>query len=169
MPEAPSAPPAPELTIAGRRIVRVQRWSRRRSVRWTLFLFSFLLTILALFVRSKELFLTWELVIGFDILFVVWPFFQGTYLLYTRHSIPVHADFKVANSAFFDGLHEFQVSPLTTLGFEFAGCLKQERKNPDLVTDVALFMHPDSGDLAQVAQVQASLAKPIHPHIFDKV
>jgi hypothetical protein len=142
----PSTPPSPELTIAGKRIVRVQRWSRRRSVRGKLFLVFVLATVLTFTSHSKQLFVVWEAILVFDVLFVLWPFFQGTYLLYTRGSSPLHAGFKQTDAAFFDGLHEFQDSPLPEMGFTFAGCLKQERETTGVTTEVALLVHVEQED-----------------------
>jgi hypothetical protein len=154
----PAAPPSPELTIAGKRIVRVQRWSRTRSVRGKLFLLFILASVLAFTSTSKELFLLWKAVLVFDLLFVLWPFFQGTYLLYTRGSTPLHAGFKHTDTAFFDGLHEFQYSPLLKMGFTFAGCLKRERETTGVTTELALLVHAEQEDSAQIAQVRSSLS-----------
>jgi hypothetical protein len=157
MPENPPTAPSPELTIAGKRIVRVQRWSRRRSVRGRLFLLLVLVSVLAFTSASKELFLLWEAVLVFVLLFVLWPFFQGTYLLYTRGSTPLRAGFRQTDSAFFDGLQEFRVSPLLKMGFTFAGCLKRERENAGVTTELAMLVHAEQEDSVQIAQVRSSL------------
>lgn len=107
--------------------------------------------------KSKTLILIWEINLLFDLLFVLWPFFQGTYLLYTRRSTPNRAGYRVADSTFFDGLHEFQVLPLPQLGFTLAGCLKRERETSGLTTDLALFVHVDCEDSAQIVQIRTSL------------
>ncbi len=158
MPESLPTTPSPELTIAGKRIVKVQRWSRRRSVRGKLFLLLVLTSVLAFTSTSKELFLLWEAVLVFVLLFVLWPFFQGTYLLYTRGSTPLRAGFRQTDSAFFDGLQEFQVSPLLKMGFTFAGCLKRERETNGVTTELALLVHAEHEDSVQIAQVRNSLS-----------
>lgn len=157
MPQEPLPPPSPELTISGKRIVRVQRWSRRRSVRGKLFLLLVLVSVLALLSSSKALLLLWEAVLVFDLLFVLWPFFQGTYLLYTRGSVPIGAAFKKTGSAFFDGLYEFQDSPILKMGFTFEGCLKRERETTGVTTELALLVHAEQEDSVQVAQIRNSL------------
>jgi|GEM_PF-6290180 len=159
MPEEslPSPPPSPEVTIPGERVVRVKRWSRRSSVRANLFLVLVLATVLAFTSRSKELFLLWQAILAFDVLFVLWPYLQGTYLLYTRSSIPLRADFKLTDSSFFDGLREFQVSPLLNLGFTLAGCLKREPATSGTTTNLALLVHSDREDSAQIAEIRTSL------------
>lgn len=157
MPEEPLPPPFSEFTIAGKRIVRVQRWSRRRSVRGVLFLLLAFVSVLALVSSSKELFLLWKVVLAFDLLFVLWPFFQGTYLLYTRGSVPIHVVFRFTDASFFKGLPEFQVSPLLTLGFTFAGCLTRDSQIPGVTTELALLVHTEQEDSVQVAQIRNSL------------
>lgn len=154
MPEKSPFSFSPELTIAGRRVVRVQRWSRRSSVRAKLFLLFVLVTVLVLSSTSNELFLLWEASLILGLLFVLWPFIQGTYLLYTRCSTPLRADFKSADPSFFYGLREFQVSPLEKMGFTFAGCLKRERQATGATTDISLLVHADGEDSAQIAEIR---------------
>lgn len=158
MPEELLPPPSPELTIAGKRIVRVQRWSRRRAVRGKLFFLLVLVSVLALLSSSKALFLLWEAVLVFDFLFVLWPFFQGTYLLHMRSSVPIRAGFKKTDSAFFDRLHEFQDSPILKMGFTFEGCLRRERETTGVTTELALLVHAEQEDSVQVAQIRNSLS-----------
>jgi hypothetical protein len=165
MPENSPSPPNAELTIADKRIARVQRWSRRRSVRGKLFLLLVLASVLTFTSTSKELFLLWEAVLVFDLLFVLWPFFQGTYLLYTRGSTPLHAGFRQTDSGFFDGLQEFQVAPLRKMGFAFAGCLKREREPTGVTTEVALLVHAEQEDSVQIAQILTSLSA-LHLLVF---
>lgn len=155
MPERPLAPSAPELTIAGRKVVKVLRWSRRHPVRAAVFLLMLAVTLVVLLIRARELLLLWEFVIAFDVLFLFWPVVQGTYLLYTRRSLPIRAEYKMSDAAFFEGLHQFQVAPMNYLKFSFAACLT--RIGTNVTTDIALFHRPDNGDLAEVVRVKSSL------------
>jgi hypothetical protein len=157
MPENPPTTPSPELTIAGTRMVRVQRWSRTHPVRGKLFLLLVLASVLAFSSTSNGLFRLRKAILVFDVLFVLWPYFQGTYLLYTRGSTPLRAGFRQTDSAFFDGLQEFEVSPLLKMSFTFAGCLKQERETSGVTTALALLVHAEQEDSVQIAQIRNSI------------
>jgi hypothetical protein len=157
MPENSSSQPNPEFTIAGKRIVRVQRWSHRSSVRTKLFLLFVLVTVLAWTSTSSQLFLLWKAILAFCVLFVLWPFVQATYLLYTKQSTPLRAGFEQTDSTFFDGLHESYYSPLLKMDFTLAGCLKRELNTNAVVIEIALLVHAEQEDSVQVGQVRSSL------------
>ena len=137
-------------------MVRVERWSRRTSVRWAVFLLCFCITILALFMESKALLRVWEASLVFTFFFFLWPFLQGTFLLYTRGSTGNNANFEMSDSSFFAGLDQSDVLVLKQLGFGFAGCVSKERQS-GTKTDVALFVHENCEESAQIAQIRTSL------------
>lgn len=90
-------------------------------------------------------------------------------MLYTRRSIPIRADFKLTDADLVVRPHEFQVSPLLNMGFLFAGCLEQEWERTGVTTEVRLFVHEDSEDSAQIAEVHNSLRTWHILSVCDKV
>lgn len=147
----------PGLTIAGKRYITVERWSRRRSVRVTVLFFFVLISGIQLAVRSNASRLLWEASLVFTLLFFLWPIAQGTYLLHKNRAVSLQAGYSVANNLALEEFPAHHATALKELGFQFAGCLEKQPNDPRVTTHVALFVHEENGDSAHLALVRSSL------------
>jgi len=166
MPDELSNSTSPPLTILGKRVISVQRWYRRTSVRWLVFLILFLVVILHLFLRSSESLHTLQAVGALAILYVLWPFLTGTYLLHQKRSVSLQANYRVVDNLRFGELWIHRAIELADLGFKFVACLEKSPDHPLVTTLVAIFIHPENGDSAQLAKIQNSLSS-IHLVVFN--
>jgi hypothetical protein len=157
MPKDSTASDFSGLTIGGRRVVSVLRWSRRPAVRWGVFFFFAVTVGLALIVPSNETLFLLKLAAAFTVLFVLWPIIQGTYLLHKNRTVSLRADYSAADDQILGELPAHRVNDLRELGFSFVGCLQKKPEHPRVTTRVAIFIHEESGDSAQLAIVQSSL------------
>ena len=157
MPEDSTAPGFSGLTIAGKRYVTVERWSRRRTVRWGVFWVFAGASVLAFLVRSSLTLLLWQATLVFCIGFILWPIFHGTYLLHKNQSLQLQAGYSVAGDLSLEEFPHYQTSALQQLGFTFVGCLEKKPNDPRVITNVAIFVREENGDSAQLASVRNSL------------
>jgi hypothetical protein len=157
MPEESTTSGTSGLTISGRRVVSVLRWSRRPPARWGVFFFFALTVGLALIVRSSETLFLLKLAAAFTVLFVLWPIIQGTYLLHKNKTVSLRAGYGVADNQILGELPTHRANELRQLGFSFVGCLEKKPDHPRVATHVAIFIHAENGDSAQLARVQSSL------------
>lgn len=157
MPDESPISARPPLTILGKRVISVQRWSRRASVRWMVFLVFVSVSLLHTFVRSRGSLLLWQMAAILTIAYVSWPFFHGTYLLHERRTTSMRAGYKVVDNLRLGELPLYRATALRHLGFKFVGCLEKTPDHPLVTTLVAIFIHPENGDSAQLAKVSNSL------------
>lgn len=155
----------PGLTIAGKRYITVERWSRRRSVRASVLFLFVLISGIQLAVRSNTSHLLWEASLVSTLLFILWPIAQGTYLLHKNRTMSLHARYTAANNLKLEEFPIHHASALRQLGFQFAGCLEKQPNDPRVTTRVALFVHEENGDSAQLALVRSSL-RTVHLLVF---
>lgn len=158
MPDESSNSTSPPLTILGKRVISVQRWYRRTSVRSLVFLIFFLVVILHSFLRSSESLHTLQAAGAFAILYVLWPFLRGTYLLHQKRTWSLQANYRVVDNSRFGELWVHRATELADLGFKFVACIEKSPDHPLVTTLVAIFVHPENGDSAQLAKIQNSLS-----------
>jgi hypothetical protein len=157
MPDESPNSPSPPLTILGKRVTSVQRWYRRTSVRSLVFLIFFLVVILHLFLRLSESLHALQVAAALAVLYVVWPFLSGTYLLHQKRTKSLRANYRVVDNLRFGELWAHRAIELADLGFKFVACLERPPDHPLVTTLVAIFVHPENGESAQLAKVQSSL------------
>lgn len=106
---------------------------------------------------SNETLLLWRVSLVFTVLFVSWPILQGTYLLHKNKSVSPRAGYRIADNSLLGELPTHDAADLARLGFAFVGCLEKEPDDPRVTTHVAIFVHEESGNSAQLARVRSSL------------
>ncbi len=155
MPNDSPLPDTPELTLAGKRVVTVLRWSRRGSVRFVVFVTFAFVSMLALLWRTREARDLWVIALVLTAAFVFWPFVQGTFLLHKNGSANLRAGYKVEDNPSLNDLPDYRIKELESLGFEFVGCLRTEKT--EVTSHTAFFFSPETNDSAYLAKVQGSL------------
>jgi hypothetical protein len=118
------------LTILGKRVISVQRWYRRTSVRSLVILIFFLVVILHLFLRSSESLHTLQAAAALAILYVLWPFLRGTYLIHQKRSMSLQANYGIVDNLRFGELWVLRAVELADLGFKFVACLERSPDHP---------------------------------------
>lgn len=156
----------PALTISGKHVISVQRWYRRSSVRSAVFFGAILLLLLHLMVHSSASLYVLRVTGAFVVLYVVWPLLVGTHLLHKNRTASRRAGYKVVDSLRFGELWVYRATELAQMGFKFVACLEKAPDHPLVTTLVAIFVHPENGDSAQLAKVQSSL-RTIHLVVFN--
>jgi hypothetical protein len=157
---------APPLTIAGKRVISVRRWYRRTRVRSIVFLAALLVLGLHLVMRSSATLYALRLAGALVVLFVVWPLLAGTYLLHKNRTVSKRAGYKIVDSLRLGELWVHRATELAQMGFQFVACLEKTPDHPLVATMLAIFVHPENGDSAQLAKVHSSL-KTTHLVVFN--
>lgn len=98
-----------------------------------------------------------EIVSAFTLVFFAWPFLEGPYRLYTRASRPLLADYRVLIGEMSPPLPQYRTNDLQALGFEFIGYLAHEPGIRNTASRLAMFVHRENGDSAQLANVVSGL------------
>lgn len=108
------------------------------------------------FTRLAATFRFAEAVSSVIFLVLLWPWIRGPYLLYTRGSLPLCANFVVQHSdaEVFEFPHNY-ISSLDKLGFEFAGLLAQDSAQIRPKLRIAMYVHPVNRDSAQAARMES--------------
>jgi hypothetical protein len=70
----------------------------------------------------------------------------------------LRAGYSVANNVSVKEFPVHHADALMQMGFQFVGCLVKKPDDPRVITRVAIFVHEERGDSAQLARVQSSLA-----------
>jgi hypothetical protein len=166
MPDESSNSTSPPLTILGKGVISVQHWYRRTSVRSLVFLIFLVVVFLHLFLRSSESLHTLQAAAALAILYVLWPFLRGTHLLRQKRTISLQASYRVVDNLRFGELWVYRAKELADLGFKFVACLEKSPDQPLVTTLVAIFVHPENGESAQLAKIQNSLSS-IHLVVFN--
>ena len=157
MPDESSQNAAPALTIAGKRIISVRRWYLRTGVRSIVLLAALLILGLHLAMPSTVTLYALRLAGAFVVFFLVWPLLAGTYLLHKNRTVSKIAGYKVVDSLRLGELWVHRATELAQMEFKFAACLEKTPNHPLVSTLLAIFVHPENGDSAQVAKVHSSL------------
>jgi hypothetical protein len=157
MPDESSRNAPPALTIAGKRVISVRRWYNRTWVRSIVFLGALLVLALHLVMRSSVTLNALRLTGALVVLFAVWPLLIGTYLLHQNRTASKRAGYKVVDSLRLGELWVHRATELAQMGFKFVACLEKTPDHPRVTTLLALFVHPEYGDSAQLAKVDSSL------------
>jgi hypothetical protein len=165
-----SVPPnaaIPPLTVAGKSYKSVLRWDLRRDNRR--YIFTILAAVVAawLYFRSPLSAMLLRLSIIFVAVYVIWPFFRGTYLLRANGSAALHAGYKVvAPDAALEELWQVSIKRVEALGFRTAAYLEKEGDHPPVKFFCCILTHPTHGNMAQVAVAKSSL-KTTHLLVFN--
>jgi hypothetical protein len=114
-------------------------------------------SVLLAITRAEASWRIFEIVSAGTLVFFLAPFVEGPYRLYTRHSMPVRAGFRVFDGDLRSEFPEHRLSQLSSLGFEVAGYLVQESGHSNVVVHLALFIHAANKDSAQLARVMTGL------------
>lgn len=165
MPESSNST-SPPLTILGKRVVSVQRWYRRTSLRSGIFLILLVAACLHLLLRSNGTVRTLQAAAIATAVYLVWPFLTGTYTLHQKRTIGLRAGYRVVDNLRFGELPLHRATELASLGFDFVGCLEKTPDHPLVSTLVAIFVHPENGDSAQIGKVDNSL-RTTHLVVFN--
>lgn len=158
MPNDSTVPGFSGLTCGGKRYITVERWSRRRPVRRSVIAVFAFVSGIAVIAGSHETFLLWLVSLTFTVLFISWPILHGTYVLHRNKSVSLHAGYRIAGDTAFGELQSHHAAELTRLGFTPAGCLEKEPDDPRVTIHVAIFVHEESGNSAQLARIRNSLS-----------
>lgn len=154
MPEDPTNVPPTGLGTIKRKALR---WSREPSTRLQVLGIWMFVAVLAAVTRSEVGWRLFEIVSAASLAFFVWPFVQGPYLLYTRHWLPLRADYRIFEGDLKSEFPEHRIKALSGLGFEFAGYLVQEPGTRNVALRLAVFIHPANKDSAQLAKIVSGL------------
>jgi len=157
MPQTSPDPSWPRLTIAGKHVITVQRWTRRPATRGYLLLFCLIAGIAAMLFPAPGLFVLFKFVLVLSAGLVVWPFFEGAYLLYTRLSIPAQKDYTQLDPSALEEFPQYWVFALRKMGFQFAACAERYPDSRNVRTRVAIFFRAGSFDNAQVGEIRGTL------------
>jgi hypothetical protein len=133
-------------------------WTRWRTARLVLLLSWFVAVFFwALNSQPAALWvvrgLTWVIVPV-----LLWPWIRGPYLLYSRHSLPLQANYTVQDQA--DGTFDFarhDENMLHDLGFERSGCIVARAALPSRKVMAVIYVHSGNMDTAYLGQVQTRL------------
>jgi hypothetical protein len=133
------------------------RWSREPGTRLQVVGIWMFVALLAAITGSEVGWRLFEIVSAASVAFFVWPFVQGPYLLYTRHWLPLRADYRIFDGDLRAQFPEHRIAALSGLGFEFAGYLVQEPGTRNVALRLAVFIHPANKDSAQLAKIVSGL------------
>jgi len=89
--------------------------------------------------------------------FFLWPFVEGPYLLYKRHSQPLDAPFRVFAGPLKSEFPQYRIRGLLEIGFEFAGQLVQGTHGRNVAVQMQMFIHPANTDSAHLVKVLSGL------------
>jgi hypothetical protein len=133
------------------------RWSREPGTRLQVVGIWMFVVLLAAVTGSEVGRRLFEIVSAASLAFFVWPFVQGPYLLYTRHWLPLRADYRIFEGELLAQFPAHRIEGLSRLGFEFAGHLVQYPGTRNVAVRLAMFIHPANKDSAGLAEVVSGL------------
>ncbi len=133
------------------------RWSRQPGTRLQVVGIWMFVALLAAITGSQVGWRLFEIVSAAGLAFFVWPFLQGPYLLYTRHWLPLRADYRIFEGDLRSEFPEHRIAALSSLGFEFAGYLVQEPGTRNVALRLAVFIHSANKDSVQLAKIVSGL------------
>lgn len=136
---------------------RKLRWSRRNSTRTALITTWIGLACLAWASGLEPWWTAFKVDSVLTAVFFFWPFLEGPYRLYTRSSRPLHAEYQPFMGEIQPSLPQYRSADLEGLGFRFIGYIVQEPSVRQIATRLALFVHGENGDSAQLAHVVSGL------------
>jgi hypothetical protein len=136
---------------------KAMRWSREPGTRLQVVGIWMFVALLAAITGSEVGWRLFEIVSAASVAFFMWPFVQGPYLLYTRHWLPLRADYRIFDGDLRAQFPEHRIAALSGLGFEFAGYLVQEPGARNVALRLAVFIHPANKDSAQLAKIVSGL------------
>jgi len=142
------------------------RWSREPLTRVQVVTIWAFVAFLLLITHSETAWFWFKIASAAAVVFFLWPFIQGPYLLYTRHMFPLHQEFRVVPGRADPSPQGFRISHLENLGFTFAGQLVQDPGKRNVALHLEIYIHPQNQDSVQVAEIVSGLAK--HHRIIFK-
>jgi hypothetical protein len=87
----------------------------------------------------------------------MWPLLAGTYLLQKNRTVSKRAGYKIVDSLRLGELWLHRATELAQIGFQFVACLEKTPDHPLVTTMLAIFVHAENGDSAQLAKVHSPL------------
>jgi len=132
------------------------RWSRKPSTRLEIFFIWLFLAVVYAITKSETAkhffeFYSAACLVGYLLVFVL-----GPYRLYTKHSLALRADYRIFEGHIPD-FPQYRVADLTRLGFTLAGQLVGGSANRNVEGRLAIFVHAENQDSAQLVQVVSGL------------
>jgi hypothetical protein len=161
LPEDSNDHPDIDLTIKHKAL----RSSRLPLTRLHIFAIWILVTILAAITGHQVSWHLFEIASGASIAFFLWPFVQGPYLLYTRRSLPLRADYRIFTGEIGPEYPKHRIDALFGLGFRYAGQLVQAPRGRNVAVHVAMFIHPANQDSVQLGRIVSGL-RTTHALVF---
>jgi hypothetical protein len=140
------------------------RWSRQPLIRLQVVAIWAFVAFLLLITRNEVAWLWFKVASAASAAFFLWPFIQGPYLLYSRHKVPLHADYRIVNGPDDTSPQAYRVAHLKNLGFVSAGQIVHNTTQ-NVVLHVEMFLHSQNQDSAQVAEIVGGL-RTIHMLAF---
>ncbi len=138
----------PRLWVWGR------RWSRWRTIRVWLLLIWFLSLLVWIVSRAANTFRCFEISSATVTTVLAWPWIRGPYLLYSRHALPLRAEYEAQRAH--ATLPEFDnhiSHAVERLGFKPAGVLTTKPVYSRLGIRVMMYVHPENKDSAQIGRI----------------
>lgn len=138
-----------QLSTAPRVWVWGRPWTPWRTARLLLLLLWAGTVLVSMFVRPLGLKLLVEILSSVVFVVLLWPWVRGPYLLYTRGWLSLHSRFEPTAQDPDDG-SIWSEDSVQALGFQRVGVLS---KSDRVRTEVKIFLHPGTGDSAQIARI----------------
>jgi hypothetical protein len=108
-----------------------------------------------------------RLSIIFVAVYVIWPFFRGTYLLRVNGGAGLHAGYSfVEPDTALQELWRTSIKSVEALGFRPATYLEKKGDHPLVKVFCCILTHPTQGNMAQVAVAKSPL-KTTHLLVFN--